>query len=149
MINVKIKLVEPVATMPTKAHDTDACFDLYAPTGARKGDLFWVPAHSNVMVDLGFATEIPEDYFAAVFPRSGTASKKHLRNSNCVGVIDAGYRGTWKVSLHNDSDQDQMVSYGDRIAQFCILPVLETNLSLVDSLEDTDRGEGGFGSSGQ
>lgn len=149
MIDVKIKLVEPFATMPTKAHNTDACFDLYAPTGARKGDFFWVPAHSSVMVDLGFATEIPEGYFAAVFPRSGTASKKHLRNSNCVGVIDAGYRGTWKVSLHNDSDQDQMVTYGDRIAQFCILPVLETNLSLVNNLEDTDRGEGGFGSSGQ
>lgn len=149
MIDVKIKLVEPFATMPTKAHNTDACFDLYAPTGARKGDFFWVPAHGSVMVDLGFATEIPEGYFAAVFPRSGTASKKHLRNSNCVGVIDAGYRGTWKVSLHNDSDQDQMVTYGDRIAQFCILPVLETNLSLVDSLEDTERGEGGFGSSGQ
>lgn len=149
MIDVKIKLVEPFATMPTKAHDTDACFDLYAPTGDRKGDFFWVPAHSSVMIDLGFATEIPEGYFAAVFPRSGTASKKHLRNSNCVGVIDAGYRGTWKVSLHNDSDQDQMVSYGDRIAQFCILPVLETNLSLVDSLENTDRGERGFGSSGQ
>lgn len=149
MIDVKIKLVEPFATMPTKAHDTDACFDLYAPTGARKGDFFWVPAHGSVMVDLGFATEIPEDYFAAVFPRSGTASKKHLRNSNCVGIIDAGYRGTWKVSLYNDSDQDQMVTYGDRIAQFCILPVLETNLTLVDSLEDTDRGEGGFGSSGQ
>ena len=149
MIDVKIKLVEPFATMPTKAHDTDACFDLYAPIGTRKGDFFWVPAHSSVMVDLGFATEIPEGYFAAVFPRSGTASKKHLRNSNCVGVIDAGYRGTWKVSLHNDSDQDQMVSYGDRIAQFCILPVLETNLSLVYSLEGTERGEGGFGSSGQ
>lgn len=149
MIDVKIKLIEPFATMPTKAHDTDACFDLYAPTGARKGDFFWVPAHGSVMVDLGFATEIPEGYFAAVFPRSGTASKKHLRNSNCVGVIDAGYRGTWKVSLHNDSDQDQMVTYGDRIAQFCILPVLEINLSLVDSLENTDRGEGGFGSSGQ
>ena len=149
MIDVKIKLVEPFATMPTKAHDTDACFDLYAPIGTRKGDFFWVPAHSSVMVDLGFATEIPEGYFAAVFPRSGTASKKHLRKSNSFGVIDAGYRGTWKVSLHNDSDQDQMVSYGDRIAQFCILPVLETNLSLVDSLEGTDRGEGGFGSSGQ
>lgn len=149
MIDVKIKLVEPFATMPTKAHNTDACFDLYAPTGARKGDFFWVPSHGSVMVDLGFATEIPEGYFAAIFPRSGTASKKHLRNSNCVGVIDAGYRGTWKVSLHNDSDQDQMVTYGDRIAQFCILPVLETSLALVDNLSDTDRGEGGFGSSGQ
>ena len=149
MLEMKFKRLSDTMIVPTKAHDTDACFDLYAPIGTRKGDFFWVPAHSSVMIDLGFATEIPEGYFAAVFPRSGTASKKHLRNSNCVGVIDAGYRGTWKVSLHNDSDQDQMVSYGDRIAQFCILPVLETNLSLVDSLEDTDRGEGGFGSSGQ
>lgn len=149
MIDVKIKLVEPFATMPTKAHNTDACFDLYAPIGARKGDFFWVTAHSSVMVDLGFATEIPEGYFAAVFARSGIASKKHLRPANCVAVIDAGYRGVWKLPLHNDSDQDQMVSYGDRIAQFCILPVLETNLTLVDSLDETDRGEGGFGSSGQ
>ena len=149
MLEMKFKRLSDTMIVPTKAHDTDACFDLYAPIGARKGDFFWVPAHSSVMVDLGFATEIPEGYFAAVFPRSGTASKKHLRNSNCVGVIDAGYRGTWKVSLHNDSDQDQMVSYGDRIAQFCILPVLETNLYLVDSLDETDRGEGGFGSSGQ
>lgn len=149
MIDVKIKLVEPFATMPTKAHDTDACFDLYAPTGDRKGDFFWVPAHGSVMVDLGFATEIPEGYFAAVFARSGIASKKHLRPANCTGIIDSAYRGTWKVALQNDSDQDQMVTYGDRIAQFCILPVLETNLSLVDSLRNTDRGEGGFGSSGQ
>ena len=149
MLEMKFKRLSDTMIVPTKAHDTDACFDLYAPIGTRKGDFFWVPAHSSVMVDLGFATEIPEGYFAAVFPRSGTASKKHLRNSNCVGVIDAGYRGTWKVSLHNDSDQDQMVSYGDRIAQFCILPVLETNLSLVDSLDETDRGEGVFGSSGQ
>lgn len=149
MIDVKIKLVESFATMPTKAHDTDACFDLYAPTGDRKGDFFWVPAHGSVMVDLGFATEIPEGYFAAVFARSGIASKKHLRPANCTGIIDSAYRGTWKVALQNDSDQDQMVTYGDRIAQFCILPVLETNLSLVDSLRNTDRGEGGFGSSGQ
>ena len=149
MIDVKIKLVEPFATMPTKAHDTDACFDLYAPTGARKGDFFWVPAHSSVMVDLGFATEIPEGYFAAVFARSGIASKKHLRPANCVGVIDADYRGTWKIALQNDSDQDQMVTYGDRIAQFCVLPVLQTKLCQVDTLVDSDRGEGGFGSSGQ
>ena len=149
MIDVKIKLVESFATMPTKAHDTDACFDLYAPTGVRKGDFFWVPAHGSVMVDLGFATEIPEGYFAAVFARSGIASKKHLRPANCTGIIDSAYRGTWKVALQNDSDQDQMVTYGDRIAQFCILPVLETNLTLVDSLDKTDRGEGGFGSSDQ
>lgn len=142
-------MLQPYATMPTKAHDTDACFDLYAPTSDRKGDFFWVPAHGTVMINLGFATEIPKGYFAAVFPRSGMASKKHLRNSNCVGVIDADYRGAWQVPLHNDSDQDQMVSYGDRIAQFCILPVLDTQLTVVNELEETERGEGGFGSSGQ
>lgn len=149
MIDVKIKLVEPFATMPTKAHSTDACFDLYAPTSALKGDFFWIPAHSSVMVDLGFATEIPEGYFAALYARSGISSKKHLRPSNCTGVIDSSYRGTWKISLHNDSDKDQAVSYGDRIAQFCILPVLDTQLTLVNDLKESDRGAGGFGSSGQ
>ena len=59
------------------------------------------------------------------------------------------YRGVWKLPLHNDSDQDQMVTYGDRIAQFCILPVLDTQLTLVNDLEESDRGAGGFGSSGQ
>ena len=89
MINVKIKLFEPFATMPTKAHYTDSFFDLYSPIRSRKGDFLWVPAHSSVMIDLGFATEIPEGYFAAVFARSGIASKKHLRPANCVAVIDA------------------------------------------------------------
>lgn len=149
MIDVKIKLIEPFATMPTKAHANDACFDLYAPTSEKKGTFFWVPAHGSVMIDLGFATEIPEGYFAAVYARSGISSKKHLRPANCTGIIDSAYRGTWKIALQNDSDQDQMVTYGDRIAQFCILPVLETQLTLADSLEDSDRGEGGFGSSGQ
>lgn len=149
MIDVKIKLVESFATMPTKAHENDACFDLYAPTSKNKGTFFWVPAHSSIMVDLGFATEIPDGYFAAIFARSGIASKKHLRPSNCVAVIDAGYRGVWKLPLHNDSDQDQMVTYGDRIAQFCILPVLDTQLTLVNDLEESDRGAGSFGSSGQ
>lgn len=135
--------------MPTKAHDTDACFDLYAPTSENKGTFFWVPAHSSVMIDLGFATEIPDGYFAAVFARSGISSKKHLRPANCVGVIDSSYRGTWKIALQNDSDQDQMVSYGDRIAQFCILPVLQTKLYQVNELNGSERGEGGFGSSGQ
>lgn len=148
MIDIKIKLIEPYATMPTKAHDTDACFDLYAPTCETPGDFFWVPAGQNVMIDLGFATEIPKGYFAAVFPRSGLASKKGLRLANNVGIIDADYRGAWKVPLYNDTDQDQMVRYGDRIAQFCLMPVLDTQLIPVDSLEDSDRGEGGFGSSG-
>ena len=138
---VKFKKLSKTAQTPFRASADAAGYDLYA-------DTVDTTSEDCITINTNIAVEIPKGYVGFIFPRS-SIYKTNTMLANSVGVIDAGYRGTWKVSLHNDSDQDQMVSYGDRIAQFCILPVLETNLTLVDSLEETDRGEGGFGSSGQ
>ena len=142
MIDVKIKRLNDVAIVPTKAHDTDACFDIYASAYAE------IAPCGTVLVHTGIATEIPTGYWGAVFARSGLASKRGLRPANCVPVIDAPYRGEWMVPLHNDSDELQIVNAGDRIAQFMILPVLPTNLIVCDNIDESDRGSGGFGSTG-
>lgn len=146
MIDVKIKLLFDGATLPKKAHSDDACFDIYAyiPDGG-----LWIPPHSTVLIHTGFATEIPEGYCALIFARSGLATKQNLRPAQGVPVIDAGYRGEWLIPLHNDSNVSQYVMDCERIAQFMIVPVLQTNLIPVENLSDSDRGKGGFGSSGR
>lgn len=92
--------------------------------------------------------EIPEGYFGAVFARSGLATKRGLRPANCVGVIDSDYRGEIIVALKNDSGGLQVINEGERIAQIVIMPYLQVEFNKVDTLEDTDRGAGGFGSTG-
>lgn len=142
MIDVKIKKLNDIAIIPTKAHETDACFDIYASKYAE------IAPGGTVLVHTGFATEIPVGYWGAVFARSGMATKHGLRPANCVPVIDAPYRGEWLIPLHNDSDEMQIVNAGDRIAQFMILPVLPTNLIVCDDIGESDRGDNGFGSTG-
>ena len=156
-INVKIKSLSETAQLPTKAHDSDAAFDLYAdiqdtfkPFGSTedvKG--IKVMPGQTVKVSSGVAMEIPEWYWGAVYARSGLATKQGLRPANCVGVIDSHYRGPIIVAIHNDSNEVQIVRHGDRIAQFMLAPVIETSFEEVNELSDSDRGEGGFGSSGK
>lgn len=156
-INVKIKRLSETAQLPTKAHDSDAAFDLYAdiqdtfkPFGSTedvKG--IKVMPGQTVKVSSGVAMEIPEWYWGAVYARSGLATKQGLRPANCVGVIDSHYRGPIIVAIHNDSNEVQIVRHGDRIAQFILAPVIETSFEEVNELSDSDRGEGGFGSSGK
>ena len=105
--------------------------------------------HSQHIFDTGFCTEIPEGYYCPVYARSGLGIKENLRPSNCVGIIDSSYRGEWKVALYNDSNEVKIVKHGDRVAQFAILPVLECSLVETDNLTETERGKGGFGSSGK
>lgn len=162
-MNVKIKRLTESATVPTKAHSTDACFDIYADCPNDKyeinkyvcgtfcietGDGIAVEPGKAVTIHTGFATDIPEGYFAAVFPRSGMGIKRHLRLSNSTGIIDSSYRGEWMVALHNDGEETQIIHHGDRIAQFTLLPVLDVRLDEVEELNETERGQGGFGSSG-
>lgn len=147
MINIKVKLVTDTAIMPTKAHDTDACFDLYADMG--NGNDYVIEPHKTVKIPTGISTEIPNGYFAPVFARSGLGIKQNLRLSNCTGIIDSDYRGEWVVALTNDCEETRMIHYGDRIAQFTIQEVLPVTLEKVDTLSDTERGVGGFGSSGK
>ena len=99
-------------------------------------------------IGTGIAVEIPEGYFGAIFARSGLATKRGLRPANCVGVVDADYRGELIVALHNDTDLVQEVAEGERVAQLAIIPYLPVNFVEVDDLSSTDRGEGGFGSTG-
>lgn len=158
-INVKVKRLSETALLPTKAHDSDAAFDLYAdiqetyiPFGktieeSEKG--IKLKPGQTVKVSSGVAMEIPEWYWGAVYARSGLATKQGLRPANCVGVIDSHYRGPIIVAVHNDSNNVQIIHHGDRIAQFMLAPVIETKFEEVSELSDSDRGEGGFGSSGK
>lgn len=107
-----------------------------------------IPAGATVKIGTGIAMEIPEGYFGAVFARSGMATKRGLRPANCVGVIDADYSGEIIVALHNDSAKCETIHEGDRIAQLVIMPYLGVKLNEVADLTDTERGSGGFGSTG-
>ena len=139
---MKIKLLSDKAKIPTRGSEEAAGWDLYAATDAI------IPPHFTAKISIDIAIEIPAGYFGAVFARSGLATKQGLRPANCVGVIDADYRGEWIVALHNDSTETQIIRHGDRIAQAMILPVFPTTFEQVEELPDTERGAGGFGSSG-
>ena len=158
-MEIKIKRLTPTALIPTKAHASDACFDLYldAPDAlyhewnggvevkAARG--IKIRPHETVMLHTGIATEIPFGYYMAIYARSGLSCKQGLRLANSVGIVDCQYRDEIKVALYNDSDETRIVHHGDRIAQCMIAPVLATNFVEADELKDDSRG-GGFGSSG-
>ena len=161
MLELKIKRLSDTAHLPTKAHPEDACFDIYAhlPNATYhewNGGIEVKERHGikimpgeTVMIDTGFATAIPNGYYAAIYARSGLGIKQGLRPAQGTGIIDANYRGEWKVGLHNDSNEVRIVQNGDRIAQFAILPVPNVALEEVNELDPTERGDGGFGSSGK
>ena len=124
-----------------------AGYDLYACPA--DGQCVTIAPHVTAMIGTGLALAIPAGYFGGVFARSGLASKQGLRPANCVGVIDADYRGECTVALHNDTDEVRTVAPGDRIAQLVILPFLAAEFAEADALDETDRGAGGFGSTGR
>ncbi len=148
IIDLKIKKVSDTCTLPTKAHEDDACFDIYADL--RDMDYIVINPHETVMIGTGFATQIPKGWWAPIFARSGLSWKKGLRPVQGVPVIDANYRGEWKIALHNDLNEPQTISNQERISQFTLLEYPNINLIPVSDFDDeTDRGEGGFGSSGE
>jgi dUTP pyrophosphatase len=141
-MKINIKKLEPEAIIPTKGSDAAAGVDLYAPRA------LVIHPGSNGVINTGLAIEIPDGYFGAIFARSGMATRKGLRPANCVGVIDSDYRGEIIVVLHNDTDIIRPVQEGDRIAQLVILPYEKIEFSEVEELTDTERADGGFGSTG-
>lgn len=154
-LDLKIQRLTDTATLPKKAHPTDACFDIYADIPNEEfefnGHCFKgirIKPHQTVMVHTGFATEIPHGFWGAIFARSGLASKQGLLPAQGVPVIDEPYRGEWLIPLHNSSNKTRIIHHGDRICQFMLLPYFDTTLTEVDTLSSTDRGQGGFGSSG-
>ena len=144
-MKVKIKKLYADAILPTKAHVTDAGYDLYAHSKS-------YDEYGNVVYGSGVAMEIPRGYVGLVFPRSSN-SKRHLILSNSVGVVDSGYRGEilFKFKLtHKFGDNPQDVyELGDRIGQIIIMPYPEIEFVEVEKLSDSDRGTGGYGSSGK
>ena len=149
MLEMKFKRLSDTMIVPTKAHDTDACFDIYADALSFRSDgEIRIAPHETVIIPTGFATNIPHAYWGAIFARNKLATKQRLRPANCVAVIDESYTGEWKVPLYNDSEDIRVIHHGDRIAQFTLLPYYDIQLEEVDELDETDRGSGGFGSSG-
>lgn len=132
------------AREPSYAHNTDACADLYA------ADTVVVPAHSTSnMIRTGVHIQLPEGWMAMIFPRSSIGAKTGLRLSNSVGIIDTEYLGPLGILYDNISDSDYTINAGDRIAQMMVMPSYHFKAKVVDQLEATSRGEGGFGSSGK
>lgn len=143
--DINIKLLNEFAKVPTRGSAQAAGFDLYAATNY---DIEIQP-HSTIKIDTGISIEIPEGYFGGIYARSGLATKQGLRPANCIGVIDSDYRGPVIVALRNDTMYTQRIMAGDRIAQLIIQPYLNVNFNIVDELSDTERGNGGFGSTGR
>lgn len=146
MAEIKFKKLTDRAITPTKAHPEDAGYDLYA---CLNYDMVFIPPHQTLMVSTDIAVAIPEGYFGAIYARSGMATKKGLRPANATGILDSSYRGNVIVALHNDSDIEQYIQNRERIAQLIVQPYLQFDFTEVDELDDTERGKGGFGSSGE
>lgn len=140
---LRFELLSPTATAPSRAHATDAGFDLHSDE-----DLI-IGAGEYTLVRCGFAMALPEGYAGLVCPRSGLAGKSGITVLNAPGVIDAGYRGETKVILVNHSQVPFRVKVGDRIAQLVITPFIAPKFVEAKVTEDdTDRGLNGFGSTG-
>ena len=145
-MNIQIAKLKDSAKLPQRGSPFAAGYDLYCCLDVESVE---IPPHKTVKIGTGLAIAIPNGYFGAVFARSGLAAKEGLRPANCVGVCDSDYRGEYIVALHNDSDETRIVKNGDRIAQLVIMPFLEAEFLSVSSLEETERGAGGFGSTGK
>lgn len=141
---IRYKVLNELAKVPTRGSEYAAGYDLYAATDIE----YHIFPHTTQLIKTGLAFELPDGHFGAIFARSGLASKKGLRPANCVGVVDSDYRGEVMVALHNDSDHIMDVAAGERIAQLVLMPYVNITFEEVKELEDTIRGEGGFGSTG-
>ncbi len=142
---VKIKKLNDKATVPTYGSPFSAGADLYACEDAP----VTIEAGKTVLIHTGLSIEIPEGFAGLIYARSGLASKRGLAPANKVGVIDADYRGEVMVALYNQSGISQTVEPDERIAQLVITPFLKADFMTADELSDTERGVGGFGSTGR
>ena len=140
-MKVKIKKLHPETKMPTYATEGSACFDLYASEACYLG---WGEREDNDRFKTGLAFEIPEGHVMLVYSRSGHGFNEGATLVNSVGVIDSDYRGEVSVKMNKPIK----AGVGDRIAQAMIIPVERVSFELTDELTDTERGAGGFGSSG-
>lgn len=145
IVDVKIKKLNQNAVLPKYGTEYSAGADLYACEGK---DLM-IPAGQTVFVHTGIAVQIPDGMVGLIYARSGLACKRALAPANKVGVIDSDYRGEIIVALHNHSNEAQTICDKERIAQLVIAPYYTANFMECDNLDDTVRGENGFGSTGK
>ncbi len=144
-MELRFQRLSDAARLPTRAHDGDAGLDLYAAE-----TVTLAPSGGRIDVGTGVAVEIPPGHAGLVLPRSGSARKHGVTLTNAPGLIDAGYRGELRVlMLNTDPSEPFEVAVGDRIAQLVIVAVAATEPVEVDELGESERGEGGFGSSGR
>lgn len=145
MQEIRVKKLRENAVLPQYGSQEAAGADLYAcleaPVSIAPGETAFIPT--------GLSMEIPKGYAGLIYARSGLACKNGLAPANKVGVIDSDYRGEFIVALHNHSKENKTVSGGDRIAQLVITPVLTVAFQETESLSDTERAAGGFGSTGK
>lgn len=144
MFIVNTKKLKENAVLPSRGSQQAAGYDLYAATD----DIIQIAPHSTIKIGTGLSMELPTGFFGAVFARSGLATKKGLRPANCVGVCDSDYRGEYIVALHNDTDEFMEIAPQERIAQLIVMPYLPLTFKEVEELSETERGTGGFGSTG-
>ena len=145
MESIAVKILREGAKLPTYGSPEAAGADLYA---CLEEDMVIEPG-KTAFVPTGFAMAVPKGCAGLIYARSGLACKRGLAPANKVGVIDSDYRGEIMVALYNHGNEPQTVSHGERIAQMLITPVLTPAYGWAESLEDTQRGEGGFGSTGK
>lgn len=141
---INVKKLREDAILPTYGSEYAAGADLYACMD----ETVTIMPHETVFIHTGLAMEIPAGYAGLIYPRSGIASKRGLAPANKVGVVDPDYRGEFMIALHNHSNEPAMVEPGERIAQLVITPFITATFNVTDKLNDTIRGEGGFGSTG-
>ncbi len=144
-MKVNIKKLNKNAIIPNKGSEFSAGYDLYACLE----EPINIKSNQTVKIPTGLAMEIPVGYAGMIFARSGLSTKKGLAPANKVGVCDSDYRGEYIVALHNHSDEDVTVNPGERIAQLVIIPFLSVDFIETDTLNNTNRGAGGFGSTGK
>lgn len=140
---IQIKRLRDTAVIPTRGSEKAAGYDLYATAN------YEIAPHSTVKIGTGISIALPDNSFGAIFARSGLATKKGLRPANCVGVCDSDYRGEYIVPLHNDTDEMMSIEAGERIAQLIVMPFIPVEFEEVDELDETERGNKGFGSTGK
>ena len=144
-MKVYFKKLDPRAKIPTYGTNYSAGADLRALID----NPITIMPNESVLVHTGVAVSIPIGYVGLVYARSGISCKRGLAPSNKVGVIDADYRGEIMVSLHNHSTTEQTIEPYERIAQMVITPFIHCEYAETDNLDDTERGSGGFGSTGR
>ncbi len=170
-MNIKIKKLVSDAIIPLRGSEEAAGYDLCANSLERivendsnlpkecqidpmvsfndcKNGIYTVKPHETVKVHTGLAMELPSGYFGAVFARSGLSTKQGMRPANCVGVVDSDYRGEIIVALHNDTDAPKTITKDMKVAQIVLMPYISMEFEEVKELDSTERGEGGFGSTG-